>query len=98
VRLAEALPLGEDERRSNDSDFPGPGAPNSAPASKSQRTQGLDVTRLSPPIAAGEVFLLDIPFYRTRHAACNSVADTHIEVTNTLQFHSKAIVRVSTQA
>jgi hypothetical protein len=43
-------------------DFPEPGAPNSAPASNSQRTQGLDVTKLSPPIAVGEVFFLDIPF------------------------------------
>ena len=28
--------------------------------------QGLDVRNFLPPIAEGEVFFLDIPFYRTR--------------------------------
>src|SRR5882672_8173276 len=31
-----------------------------------QRAQGLDVTNSSPSNAWGEVFFLDIPFYRTR--------------------------------
>jgi len=35
-----------------------------------QRAQGLDVTNSSPSNAWGEVFFLDIPFYRTRREPC----------------------------
>src|SRR5271165_7037213 len=33
--------------------------------------QGLDVRNSLPPIAQGEVFFLDIPFYRTRQIGSN---------------------------
>jgi hypothetical protein len=38
--------------------------------------QGLDVRKIPSPGRSGEVFLLDIPFYRTRHPGF--IADQHI--------------------
>jgi hypothetical protein len=62
----EALRLGQDERRFDGSEFSGPGALTTLRNRLRSCSQGLDVGNSSPSNAEGEVFFLDIPFYRTR--------------------------------
>src|SRR5271165_6276103 len=62
----EALRLGKNDADCDASEFPGPGAPRNAPEQNSQLQSGAGCQKTVASDCAGEVFFLDIPFYRTR--------------------------------
>ena len=62
----EALRLGQDDADSMNQISRDPARPTTLRNSTRSCSQGLDVRNSSPSNAEGEVFFLDIPFYRTR--------------------------------